>query len=394
MSLRETVEAFDAPRQMSSQASKIAKLLAENGVSIDDIGKIDKVRINEREIANKMKDAYGNDTVVKDVITTTQLVITPSWDQGPEWPVVQQAKPTKVTPVKSTKKAALDGWETAVILPDVQIGFREFPDGLDPFHDELAMQVALQIVRDVRPDKIINLGDFLDLPNFGTYEQEPAFANTTQATLDRGHYFLAEQRAAAPEAEIELIEGNHDRRLQKMILKNAMTAFGIRRAGDPPTAWPVMSVPYLLRLDELDVSYVEGYPAGITWINDNLACVHGSKVRSNGSTAAAVVDDERVSIIHGHIHRIEEQHKTRRTALGPKFSFAASPGCLCRIDGAVPSAKSSTDSSGRPVNAVENWQNGLAVVHYEPGNGRFHYQSIPIYDGWAMYNGKEFSAYN
>lgn len=376
---------------MSEKASKIAKLLEDNGVSIDDIGKIDKVRINEREISNKLKNEYGEDYIAKETLTTTQLVITPSWDQGPDWPVVQQAKPTKVTPAKTTKKSSPDGWETAIILPDVQVGFRQFPEGLDPFHDEVAMQLALKIVRDLNPDLIVNLGDFLDLPNFGTYEQEPAFANTTQETLDRGHMFLAEQRAAAPNAAIELIEGNHDRRLQKMILKNAMTAFGLRRAGDPPEAWPVMSVPYLLRLDDLDVKYVEGYPAGITWINENLACVHGSKVRSNGSTAAAVVDDERVSIIHGHIHRIEEQHKTRRTASGPKFSFAASPGCLCRIDGAVPSAKSSTDSTGRPVNAVENWQQGLAVVHYEPGNGRFSYQAVPIYDGWAMYNGKEYS---
>jgi hypothetical protein len=376
---------------MNDKASKIAKLLTDNGVSIDDIGKIDKVRISEREIANKMKDAYGGEHVVKDSITTTQLVITPSWDQGPEWPVVQQAKPTKVTPVKATKKQALDGWEIAVILPDTQIGFRQFPEGLDPFHDERAMQIALKIIRDLNPHKIINLGDFLDLPSFGTYEQEPAFANTTQETLDRAGLFLAEQRASAPDAQIELIEGNHDRRLQKMVLKNAMAAFGLRRAGDPPTSWPVMSVPYLLRLEDLDITYVEGYPAGITWINDNLACVHGSKVRSNGSTAAAVVDDERVSIIHGHIHRIEEQHKTRRTASGPKFSFAASPGCLCRIDGAVPSAKSSTDSTGRPVNAVENWQQGLGIVHYEPGNGRFAYQAVPIYDGWAMYNGKEYS---
>lgn len=391
MSLKKTVKDVEATRPLAGQASKIAKLLQDNGVSIDDIGKIDKVRINEREISNKVKDAYGNDQIVKDAITTTQLVITPSWDSGPEWPVVQQAKPTKVTAPKTPAKKSTDGWQTAVILPDPQIGYRQFPEGLDPFHDEKALQLALQVIRSVKPDRIINLGDFLDLPNFGTYEQEPAFSQTTQETLDRGHLFLAEQRAAAPGADIELIEGNHDRRLQKMILKNAMTAFGLRRAGDPPEAWPVMSVPYLLRLEELDIKYVEGYPAGITWLNENLACIHGFKVRSNGSTAAAVVDDERVSVIHGHIHRIEEQHKTRRTASGPKFSFAASPGCLCRVDGAVPSAKSSTDSTGRPVNAVENWQQGLAVVHYEPGNGRFAYQAVPIYDGWAMYNGKEYS---
>lgn len=392
MSLKKTVENFESTRPMSEKASKIARLLEDNGVSLDDIGKIDKVRISEREISNKLKDEDGTDYIAKDTVTSTSLVITPSWDKGPEWPVVQQAAPTKVTPPKGTAKKPNGDWLTAVILPDPQIGYRQFPEGLDPFHDELAMQVALKVIKAVKPTRIVNLGDFLDLPSFGTYEQEPAFASTTQETLDRGHLFLAEQRAAAPDAEISLIEGNHDRRLQKMILKNAMAAFGLRRAGDPPEAWPVMSVPHLLRLDELKVDYIEGYPAGITWINENLACVHGSKVRSNGSTAAAVVDDERVSVIHGHIHRIEEQHKTRRTAAGPKFSFAASPGCLCRVDGSVPSAKSSTDSFGRPVLATENWQQGLGIVQYEPGNGRFSYQAIPIYNGWALYNGKEYAA--
>lgn len=390
MALKETVEKIEAG-SAKDKVSRIAKLLEDNGVNIDDIGKIDKVRINEREVATKGKDAYGNDTYIKDTVTSTQLVITPSWDSGPQWPVVQQANPTKITPAKQGVKKN-DGWKTAVILPDPQIGYRMFPDGtLDPFHDELAMQVALKIIRATNPDRIVNLGDFLDLPNFGTYEKEPAFAFTTQQTVDRGHAFLAEQRAAAPNAHIELIEGNHDRRIQKMILANAQVAFGIKRA-NMPESWPVMSVPFLLRLEELGVDYIEGYPAGITWINDNLAAIHGFKVRSGGSTAAAVVDDERVSLIHGHIHRIEEQHKTRRTKDGPKFSLAASPGCLCRVDGAVPSAKSSTDSFGRPVNAVENWQQGVAVVNYEEGNGRFHYQALPIYDGWAFYNDKEYSA--
>ncbi|WP_218571937.1 hypothetical protein, partial [Pseudomonas sp. SZ57] len=86
-----------------------------------------------------------------------------------------------------------------------------------------------------------------------------------------------EQRANAPEAEVTLIEGNHDRRLQKSILRNAKAAFGLKRANDPES-WPVLSVPNLLRLDDLGVEYVEGYPAGEKWINDNLVCIHGHKV--------------------------------------------------------------------------------------------------------------------
>jgi len=166
-----------------------------------------------------------------------------------------------------------------------------------------------------------------------------------------------------------------------------MSAFGIRKANAPET-WPVLSVPYLLRLDELGVEYIGGYPAGIYWLNDRLACIHGSKVRSSGSTAALVVDDERVSTIFGHVHRIELAYKTRRVRAGARTSLAASPGTLARIDGAVPSTKGSTDPLGRPVPAVENWQQGVGVVTYEDGDRPFALELVPIFDGQVTFRGE------
>jgi metallophosphoesterase superfamily enzyme len=321
------------------------------------------------------------------------IQFSPAWEADPEWPVVQQAKPCVIRPVKNGSAPKSPKWHTAVILPDCQIGYRKFldTDELDPFHDEAAMSVALKLVAHLQPQVIVNLGDFVDFPEWGKYEQEPEFAQTTQQSIDRAHRFLAEQRAAAPDAEIRLIEGNHDARLGKAIARNAMSALRLRRA-DAPESWPVLSVPFLLRLDDLGVSYVPGYPAGITWINDNVACIHGHKVRSAASTAAAVIDDERVTTIFGHIHRIEAQSKTRRTKAGAKHAFAYSPGCLCRIDGAVPSVKSATDPMGRPVPTVENWTQGLGVVTYEPGDGRFAYEQAAIYDGEMTFRGERFAA--
>ena len=67
---------------------------------------------------------------------------------GPAWPVIQPARAVQinltfpqVTPAEESE------WKTAIILPDPQIGFRKFEDGThDPFHDERAMSVALQII--------------------------------------------------------------------------------------------------------------------------------------------------------------------------------------------------------------------------------------------------------
>lgn len=394
-----------AATPIGERISRIAELLERSNIAPEDIGRIDKVRIGEHETAIKVRepvlDADGHPTGEftdrVEVITqrADSLLISPAWADGPAWPVVQQAQPCVVKPpTKGTAgKLAQDGWHTAVILPDTQIGYRKFLDTgeLDPFHDEAAMAVALKIVRHLRPEVIVNLGDFVDFPEWGKYEQEPEFAQTTQHAVDRAHRFLAEQRAAAPDADIRLIEGNHDARLPKSIARNAMSALRLRRA-EAPEDWPVLSVPYLLRLDDLGVTYVAGYPAGITWINENVACIHGHKVRSSASTAAVVIDDERVTTIFGHIHRIEMQSKTRRTKDGAKHAFAASPGCLCRIDGAVPSVKSATDPMGRPVPTVENWAQGLGVVTYEPGDGRFAYEQVAIYDGEATFRGRRFEA--
>lgn len=371
---------------LPERLAAIATLLEHNGIKPEEVGKIKSVRITDRNVT---KDDGSSTNYFASAIT-----IDPKWKEGPEWPVVAQAAPTVVKPVTS-KKASTGDWKTAVILPDPQIGFRKFEDGsLDPFHDEAAMNVALQVVKYLRPDQIVNLGDFLDFAEFGTFEQEAAFAQTTQIALDRGHEFLAQQRACAPEAEIALIEGNHDRRLQKAITRNALSAFGLRRARNAknPDEWPVLSVPFLLRTEELGVTYVEGYPAGEHWINDNLVCIHGSKVRSGGSTANAVIDDERVSVIFGHVHRIELQHKTRRTRSGAKRNFSATPGCLARVDGAVPSTKGSTDCKGRPVATWENWQQGIGVVRYQEGDGRFNLEIVPIQDGQIIFRDKEFVA--
>jgi predicted phosphodiesterase len=313
----------------------------------------------------------------------------------PLWNPVQNARPTVVNPTIS-KPLKNNGWKTAVILPDPQIGFRLYDDGtLDPFHDQKAMNVALQIVNYEQEqngvDQVVNLGDFLDLPSQGRFAQEATFANTTQLAIDAGHLFLARQRASAPNAEIVLVEGNHDRRLQNFVEVNALAAFGLKRA-QAPDSLPVMSLPFLLRLDELNVTYIDSYPAGKHWVTDNLRAIHGNKVRSNGSTAAAYTNDmPHISTVFGHTHRLEIQSKTTWDRVGKIRSMAISPGCLCRVDGAVPSVHGAIGIDGRPAQEFENWQQGVAVIKYKD-SGEFFVDLVQIDDGRTVYQGQEFRA--
>lgn len=304
-------------------------------------------------------------------------------ETGFMWDPVRVARPVKVT-VPKAKPIKRDRL-TALVLPDPQFGYRWLDDGtLEPFHDDAALSIALQIAEVERPDLTIWLGDFLDLAPLGRYRKEEGLARTVQAAIDRGYEELAAHRALC--GEMRLIEGNHDARLHLAVIDNLVAASGLRRAARPHE-FPALSVPSLLRLEDLDTKYVGAYPAGATYINDNLACIHGRKL-----DIGQVLNDERTSLIQGHIHRIDIRYSTRNTREEPKFTVAMSPGTLARIDGSVPSMRGGVDLYGKSVRSWENWQQGVLVVRYEPGDGLFDLEMVPIFNGRAYHMGREYRA--
>lgn len=363
---------------------QIAEMLERKNIDLEDIGEIKKVSVFQ----NVAKDADG-EIVVNELAAVS---FSPTWEQGPEWPIIEQG-PAVQLQKPTTKSKVVKDFKTCVIVPDIQIGYyRVKESSLEPTHDEAAIGVAIRMIEDLQPDLVACVGDNLDLPEMGKYLTYPAYQQTTQASIDRATMFCAQVRAAAPDAKIVWLAGNHEERMPKYIVANAVAAYGLRRGG-APDKWPVLSVPFLCRMDEHGVEYRPGYPASDLWINKKLRIIHGDKVRSSGSTAHMYLNSEKTSVIFGHIHRIEQAFKTREDYEGPRTIMAASPGCLARIDGAIPSTKGGVDLDGRPITRHENWQQGLGVVRYEDkGKHRFTYDNIPIYNGWAMYQGKEYAA--
>jgi hypothetical protein len=178
--------------------------------------------------------------------------------------------------------------------------------------------------------------------------------------------------------------------MEKFIQINAGAAWGLKRAN--LNELPVMSIPYLLRLDEIGVEYIDAYPAGAFWLTESLRAIHGHKVRSGGSTAAAYTNaDPHISTIFGHVHRQELQSKTTFNREGPIKSVAVSPGCLCRVDGAVPSVNGSTKIDGTPATYYENWQQGVTIVTLD-ANGQPFFELVQINDGSAWFRGERFTA--
>jgi len=376
----------------------IAKLLKEHNIKPEDVGSIKSMRIGKWQTVTK--DESG-EAIIHD-LKGASLILSPKWAEGPQWPVVQQG-PKYNVPKNKGKSRKTKNWETAVILPDIQMGYYkkslEQNAELEPIHDEAALSVALKLVEEVNPDRVVMLGDNLDFAEFGKYLTTPTYKQLTQATIDRATLLCAQVRTAAPNAKITWIAGNHEARLARYIQSNAEAAFGLTRGklnDELRDNWPVLSVPNLCRMDDFGVDYLPGYPESFIALNENLIIRHGDRVNSNSSTTTKYLNDAHKSVIYGHIHRVEVAYRTRVSESGPRTIMAASPGCLCRIDGAVPSVKSGSDEFGRPLmQGAENWQQGLALVQYQPkgvGEEWFNYEQMWIYNGRGIFRGVEYVA--
>lgn len=362
-----------------------AELCERSGIDPSDIGRVERVNLWE----GFYKDADGD----AHKVDMSGISLVPRWADGPEWPVVQPGPRVRLPAPKAHPKTPAD--PVAVVLPDMQIGYFRNADGtLEPTHDEAAIAIALAVTKAAKPAQVVLVGDNADLPELSKYRLTPAYAQTTQATIDRCGVLCAELRRAAPGAEIIWLAGNHEERLPNYLLDNAKAAFGLRQA-NTPESWPVLSMPYLCNMDDHDITYVPGYPASHHWITPRLKVIHGDLVKSNGSTAHAYLGREKTSVIFGHVHRREYAARTRDDHDGPREVMAATPGCLCRTDGAIPSTKGATDLDGRPLYRQEDWQAGLAVIPYDEAGGEFDYQQVAIHtrsDGskWALWNGKRY----
>lgn len=313
-------------------------------------------------------------------------------ETGLGWPAVTgPTEQVHVTVPKAPRKRDNVLPKTALVLPDPQIGFlRDYDGALHPTHDPRALDLALQLAEHLRPDETIWLGDFLDLAPFGGFRTGPQHVFTTQPSINYGHRQLSLHQALALHQLLH--EGNHELRIVRAATDNLAAALGLKRAQvEGSDEYPVLSVPALLRLDELGVEWVDGYPDGTHWINDNLVTIHGVKVNGSKQAVDQVLDGERVSVIQGHVHSIQHAMRTRNAKTKPKFNGAWSPGTLGRIDGRVPDGRLGKSKTGLPARSWRNWQQGVIVVRYEDtGEHRFHVEQVPIFEGWAYFDGREF----
>lgn len=79
--------------------------------------------------------------------------------------------------------------------------------------DRFFLRTWLDTVARVQPDVIVFVGDCFDLPEFGKYGVDPREWDVVGRIKFVHEQILGPTRAAAPEAQIDFIEGNHEARL-------------------------------------------------------------------------------------------------------------------------------------------------------------------------------------
>ena len=191
---------------------KLVEMLERQNIDLAEIGAVRRVSLYQ----SLTKDDEG-DAQIHDL---SAIQFSPKWAEGPEWDPIHQGPPIRLP--KTTVKTTLSDWRTCVVLPDIQAGFFRAMDGsLVSTHDPLAIDYAIAIIKQEKPDVVALNGDNADFPEFGKYRLTPAFALTTQATIDFLTTLCARIRDAAPQARIVWLEGNHEVRLTNYILDNA-----------------------------------------------------------------------------------------------------------------------------------------------------------------------------
>jgi predicted phosphodiesterase len=188
-----------------------------------------------------------------------------------------------------------------------------------PFEDKRRVRAALEWGRKNKPDRIVLLGDVLELHAVSTHRQDPRWIDRLECELDAGYEFLRQLREANPKAEITFIEGNHEKRLTTYVQGRAPA---IRTLG--------ANLPQALQLDELGIKWHDSakgvrIPTGQGQV---FYAYHGDHVKRSSKFPAGVAlglaEQLGRNVICGHTHK----YGVMAGKCGRKTVFGIEAGCL------------------------------------------------------------------
>ena len=280
--------------------------------------------------------------------------------------------------------ARADGWQAPAKPKSVGAKDHELVvflgDHHAPHHDRKLHVAVCEGLREFQPDRGIILGDLLDLDAVSRHRRTPEWTATVQATLDAGYSILRSYIDASPNTRWQMLDGNHEDRLRNSILDQLSAVHGVTQASeDDEDLRPVLSTPFLLRLDELGIEWERpdgGYEHAQIKVTSELAARHGWVVKKgSGASALTSIDRLRYSVVIGHTHRQAIVHHTAHSIDGkPKTLLGCEAGTLASIEGGLGYATS------------PDWQRGFAVADIYAGTpGLFKMDLATYVDGALLW---------
>jgi hypothetical protein len=226
-----------------------------------------------------------------------------------------------------------------------------------PFHDPRSLDLVLNILEDLKLDRLIINGDLVDFYNVNMHgPKHPNISTTLQDELDDTRDFLIDLRERFPDIEIVLNAGNHMNRLDRFILKHSKPF------------WNVVTPENHFNLESLDIEY---HPYQYKYRLEDTECYLQHSPPSYTAAKACLGKKIDQTYIYGCTHREE---KACTTGASGKIYAAYFNGWLGSTDLTPEHAEVFSYTKGH-----ENWQQCFIIATVKDRT-EFHINQYSIRD--------------
>jgi UDP-2,3-diacylglucosamine pyrophosphatase LpxH len=231
-----------------------------------------------------------------------------------------------------------------------------------PYHSKVWWDLLLQVGRALQPQHIVIIGDFADFYSVSDHDKDPERANQMDAELAAVDACLDQLDALGAKDKL-YIEGNHEDRLRRHLMKN-------------PALARVVTTEKLLRLRERGWEFVpykrHAQRGAVHFTHDVGAAGRNAVFRA--------LDVYGHSVISGHTHRfayIVEGTATGECKLSATFGWG---GDVEQVDYMC------------LAKARKDWALGFAAGYLDPRSGYCYLTPLPVVHGTVCFNGRLFRA--
>jgi hypothetical protein len=323
------------------------------------------------------------------------IVTLHAYDHSTDLTQFEPIEPARIRP--SRAKRIQRASQFILVYGDGQVDFRRIIDPvteemrLVPLHDVPMHNIIQQFNARFRPERTINLGDFMDMSALSKFSADSDhFHKTLGPSLRWVHDFYAQMVADNPDADHVEVDSNHAVRPKKRILERLPEFHDLVLPGDD---YPLMTYYRLANLGRLGINFVSGYgnaeyvcgeEQGIPWVfkhGTHSSSVPGTTVRKEAQ------ENPEVHVMRGHGHA--EQHVVTTDRQGRRHLYYML-GSSCINNGPVPGYHSAVDDHNQPTTYHNrNHTNSFAMIE-DYGNGEYQVDIIGVRNGRAFYRGEAF----